>query len=245
MTCRELHSRFEGGASDSAWHESSEVTGHIACCVACRAFIEEQRQLREALCLVRESASSVPESLDAAVLAAYRREWAKDRRAEHERQNPAVMRTPRLRVGLRWALAAAAVLVAVGLFFIARKHNTTAGVRPTPVSASPAAQLEAQKIAIPSVARATKPKAPSMKKPSRLATALPVGTAPVPTPAADFRSLMYCDPLICTQEMDVIRVQLPVASIGRPVDFAPSGGMVNAEVLVGPDGIARGIRIEQ
>jgi len=46
--------------------------------------------------------------------------------------------------------------------------------------------------------------------------------------------------------MDMIRVQLPSSLLARPASaFRQTGGPVNADVLIGADGIARGIRIEE
>jgi hypothetical protein len=53
---------------------------------------------------------------------------------------------------------------------------------------------------------------------------------------------MYCDELSCGGAMDVIRVQLP-ASTAALAPALSSGGPVFADVLVGSDGIARGIRV--
>jgi hypothetical protein len=61
-----------------------------------------------------------------------------------------------------------------------------------------------------------------------------------------FRSLMYCDALSCPGDMDMIRVQLPASAMARQVPgFIQTSGSVTADVLVGPDGIARGIRLEE
>jgi hypothetical protein len=53
---------------------------------------------------------------------------------------------------------------------------------------------------------------------------------------------MYCDEMTCTGAFEVIRVEISPAP-GHPADNAASPVM--AEVLVGADGIARGIRIVQ
>jgi hypothetical protein len=54
---------------------------------------------------------------------------------------------------------------------------------------------------------------------------------------------MYCDQISCSDSMDVIRVQLPSPVMGITPASARMGGVVSADVLVGPDGIARGIRV--
>jgi len=57
---------------------------------------------------------------------------------------------------------------------------------------------------------------------------------------------MYCDTLSCPEAMDVIRVQLPSTAMPRQVSgFIQSSKSVTADVLIGPDGIARGIRLEE
>ena len=72
--------------------------------------------------------------------------------------------------------------------------------------------------------------------PVRAARSLPDG----------FRSLMYCDVLSCPEAMDMIRVQLPTSAMPGPAaGFIQPSGSVTADVLVGPDGIARGIRYEE
>ena len=54
---------------------------------------------------------------------------------------------------------------------------------------------------------------------------------------------MYCDELSCDGGMEVVRVQLPSLPAGlMPVPTA-GNRVVTADVLVGADGFARGIRI--
>jgi hypothetical protein len=54
---------------------------------------------------------------------------------------------------------------------------------------------------------------------------------------------MYCDALSCGGAMQLIRVQLssPAAAF-EPAAASPDGA-IYADVLVGSDGIARGIRV--
>jgi hypothetical protein len=74
----------------------------------------------------------------------------------------------------------------------------------------------------------------------------------VPTPVADdletspadgFRSLMYCDDLSCGGGMQMVRVELPARAAGFTQVSGSPGGFVTADVLIGSDGFARGIRI--
>jgi hypothetical protein len=57
---------------------------------------------------------------------------------------------------------------------------------------------------------------------------------------------MYCDALSCGEGMDMIRVQLPsIVMPGQGSGFVQTSGSVTADVIVGPDGVARGIRFEE
>src|SRR5262249_28073995 len=100
----------------------------------------------------------------------------------------------------------------------------------------------------PDIPRPVKPKLATIKRaqpsdPERTA-ALPVRTV-VSLPGG-FRSLMSCAELRCPRDMEMIRVQLPSSAMPRQVaSFIRTSGSVTADVLVGPDGIARGIRLEE
>jgi hypothetical protein len=63
--------------------------------------------------------------------------------------------------------------------------------------------------------------------------------------AADFRSLMYCDELSCGGLLTVVRVEVPASDVALTPASNSASDMVVADVLVGSDGIARGIRIVQ
>jgi len=58
-----------------------------------------------------------------------------------------------------------------------------------------------------------------------------------------FQGLMYCDPLSCPGAMDVIRVELPPPVLESGGAGPKARGIVFADVLVGADGIARGIHV--
>jgi hypothetical protein len=56
---------------------------------------------------------------------------------------------------------------------------------------------------------------------------------------------MYCDELSCAGAMDVIRVEVPAEALRVPQRERSGNEPVEADVLVGPDGVARGIRLVQ
>ena len=61
-------------------------------------------------------------------------------------------------------------------------------------------------------------------------------------PVVQFDSLMYCDRLSCGDPMQVIRLEMPASSVGRAYRPLARNGFVNAEVIVGTDGLTRAVR---
>ena len=60
-----------------------------------------------------------------------------------------------------------------------------------------------------------------------------------------YSDLMYCDPVVCSGPMQVVRIKVPVRQVkpGAGKNGSNSNSFVNAEVVVGPDGVARAIRV--
>jgi hypothetical protein len=58
-----------------------------------------------------------------------------------------------------------------------------------------------------------------------------------------YSNLMYCDPVVCSGPMQVIHIRVPVKQVMPALGTSSSNGFVDAEVVVGPDGVARAIRI--
>jgi len=251
MTCEELRLYFEDHLRDAEVRSDREaVAEHTAICADCSRFVAQQRELGKNMRLVRESAPRLSESVDASVVRSYRRHMAQER--EHS-----------LRAGvhrfhavptLAWTAIAAAALAGVSLWvFSARKSvTTTEPATPHRATAVPTAQVVIPDPVSPVMATKHSHAAPlrtsalgsrkslPARRPSLMAgrdlSSLPDG----------FRSLMYCDALSCAGEMDMIRVQLPFSAMPRQA----SGSIqpvrsVTADVLVGSDGIARGIRFEE
>jgi hypothetical protein len=243
MTCQELHSFFKDHLIEANLRfERGEAMKHIAACADCRRFVEEQKELAKGLQLVRESVSPIPESLDATVLASYRKHFA-----ERGRNDLAIVHRLRPALVLHWGAIAAATLAVAALLFYARKPVVvgTAPKTEQPIASLPPAQVVSKNVPIAEkqptrpVSTVTK----QMRAPRPLDRPA-ISSARVENPIPkEFRSLMYCDELSCAGAMDMIRVQLPSAMVARPVGWTQTSSVVNADVLVGPDGIARGIRI--
>jgi hypothetical protein len=58
-----------------------------------------------------------------------------------------------------------------------------------------------------------------------------------------YSNLMYCDPVVCSGPMQVVRIKVPVKQVQPNLGQTVGNGFVNAEVVVGPDGVARAIRV--
>ena len=235
MTCHELRLYFEDPSrTDDKFPREAE---HLAHCTQCAHFIEARRELGAGLRLVRESAPEPSAALEAAVLANYWRRIAGD--PTHVRS-----RTRRFAV-VAWTAAAAAVLALAGaLLHPARRLERSKSkieLAQRPITETSAFERRANSVPWTNTASAPKTRQRSARQPRR-----DPQVATTKSPASeDFRSLMYCDALSCGGAMQLIRVQLPSSAAAfEPAAAAPYGA-IYADVLVGSDGIARGIRVVQ
>jgi hypothetical protein len=242
MTCKELHDYWESepGATVLLGSDSSELAEHLGICPECNRFVEERKELAQLLQLVRDSAPALPASLDCAVL--------KDYRGYLFTRRYAVLSAKPTRIGLGGGLvwAAAVTLASVVAFggmilFIPRQHSRVAHhvEEHLPVVAPQTNSHAKKEIAAQQPNHHVLKPIASVKRTKSLVVAADQNT-PMPT---RFRSLMYCDLLSCPGTMDIIRVQLPSTLLGVTPASGPADGFIYADVLVGPDGIARGIRV--
>ena len=229
MTCKELRLYFEDPSRvEGAVHDEVE---HLAQCEECARFVEARRELSVGLRLMRLSVPKLPSAVDDAVVANYRRRLA-------DRRVPARRSFSRWPIALATVSATAAMAFLVAFLWLSRDKG--------PVAVAPAGAHEGTLTAKVPV---TEPKASvveAVKRPvRRLHRVRPSSqaTANDNPLAADFRSLMYCDELSCGGDLEWIRVQLPAAAAAYSAERTPANGVVYADVLVGADGIARGIRI--
>jgi len=242
MTCQEIHAYF-GDPQQLAGgrpHDSAEIAEHTLSCTDCSRFVEAQRQLGTALRLTRQRVPQLSASVDVAVLANYRRRARKPRGSV---ASPPALRLRRFAI-LRWSAALATVVLVALILSVPGRKSATTIPQPASTARQAASQLENGSRRDPSLSPETKRKLthavafPTRRGPSAPSAALPGSRFP-----AGFRSLMYCDELSCAEAMQMIRVQLPSATAVFLPSSAQTDGAVFADVLVGPDGIARGIRI--
>jgi hypothetical protein len=231
MTCQELRAYFEDPLRmDAAFSAEAE---HLVSCPECARFVVARRELGAGLRVIRESVPQLPAALDACVLADYRHEIA----GRAPRVN-SIPRRRRMAIAC-WSGAAAALMLAAALSFHSgrRSDNSTVQVRsarplpaPDPITPTKTANI----------VRLAKPIGSLSARHHRQARSAKAVESPA---LADFRSLMYCDELSCGGAMQLIRVQLASSAVAFASAGATTSGVIYADVVVGPDGIARGIRV--
>jgi len=248
MTCKELRCYFEDHLLDAeVCAARGAVAEHASTCPDCSRFVAEQRELGKSLREIRESAGPVAQSVDTAVLSNYQRHIA-DQRAQHHATINGKVR-PRLVWG--FAAFAAGLLLVAGVLLFWRQPTAITTAPPTTIPADTVSAKEAPKSPAAEVRGDVRRHTPKPLNAKRVFPSSPERTARLPVRSVrslpeGFRSLMYCDELSCPQDMEMIRVQLPTSAMPRQVSsFVQTGGSVTADVLVGPDGIARGIRLEE
>ena len=245
MNCRELQSHFEERGLAPELHPlDTELAQHISGCDSCRRFVEIRKHVLASLCLLRDTAPNMSESLDASVIANYRKEMA------WKQVTSTRSRWASFNGFWRLGVTAAAALLVIAAALVLRKPQNPAEPNLEPPPTRNVARVDQPAPPKPNhsvprrkksayVAKNVTPKADAPGT-EYLSAAIPPFR---PDDSQEFRSLMYCDELSCDGGMNVVRVQLPAL----PSGFLPAANTgartVSADVLVGADGFARGIRI--
>lgn len=260
MTCRELHRYFEDYSSMNIGVEAfpAGLVGHANSCSTCRQFVEARTELGANLRLLRNSSPPISASLDGAVLANYRSYVAelhpvppkasatgKRELARFAKSAPA-RKQVNLLAAFGWTAALAAAMIVTRLqlsLFFPSEDTIASKAQSHTVPLLKAPQITNngyEGTMVPAKAELARPRVPShragRKKPDHSLT------EQASVPPVGFRSLMYCDQLSCAGAMQIVRVQLSSSAEFMPASMR-TNQVVLADVLVGPDGIARGIRI--
>jgi hypothetical protein len=228
MTCEEFHSYL---AERNALGDAA-ASAHAGHCADCSGLIVTQEELARCLRAVRESAPEVSQAVDFAVLNAYRRE-------KGSRAGAGLSVAKRL----VWVPIAAVLLIAAALWLMGGHEQPVANPVTVKVGVPPEAQQATQPKVIASSDVPTKPKVKLERVRRNLHSERPaVATvAKEDREASGFRDLMYCDPISCGGPMQVIRIQIPEFPSNAPSPRT-ARGLTQADVVVGPDGVARAIR---
>ena len=232
MNCEE----FRSYTSDRNALGERAAIEHLETCAPCRALSYSQAEVGRYLSVVRDSVPDVPTAMDAAVMSAYRREM--------ERQVKGSRRHWKVPTRIAWTTLAAGLVIGTVLLMAHRGREVPA--IPTAVKTAPMTPVPKDPEAVVKKAAAS-PKTTTARAKAQTSRVRPKAVAPAvaTNDAADsgFQNLMYCDQLSCSGAMQVIRIQVPASAVERVPAWRPANGLVQADVVVGSDGVARAIRI--
>lgn len=225
MTCAEFDTIVHDVARPDALDKPSAVIAkfHAQTCERCAARLAQAQVLAGALEAVAQDSADLgaPAHLEPALVSAFREHRRSLERKQHRR------RRTRLR-WLEWSAlaAAAAVLVAIGAWNFSRPrvigtdtNRSVVVTRPLNSNADDASQQAGS-----------------------------VETVTAEDPNSDFVPVPYGEGLSADDSGLVVRVSLTrsaLGSLGYPVDEVHAGDVVQADLLVGEDGLPRAVRLVQ
>lgn len=256
MTCREFQHRTDSlNLHELSQLQDQEIVGHASQCPKCAAWLQQQRSLAVTMqTLQARTATCVagPET-ERVLLQAFRQRPALSGPQEMtEKFTPIAMRLSRFfEIGAYVAVGAA---ILVGLFLgvqLLEKRGSNSPIASH--SAQPSAIIPSTVPEEP-VVTAEKPES-NLQKPAgfrsgvarlRMRHVVPAGqsgadtveTAETSTDAG-YVALMFCDPLSCSTDSQVVRMELPAPASATGQTFRPQ----TADLVVGYDGIVRAVRI--
>jgi len=164
--------------------------------------------------------------------------------ARRTRQHP--VRRPRFAFEgnsqLKWVLAVGAVLVLIAAASLMLLPRTSPEPK-TIIEAEAQKNLPVQQAAVREVIK-TQP--PSQKRTAQAKRVL--RNRPTPEVATDFFPLTYSGDSSVVESGHVVRVRMPRSALiafGVPMNVYRTGELVNADLFIGDDGLARAIRFIQ
>ena len=266
MTCREFkHEADSLTLSELSQASREQLASHAQGCEDCGAWLQQQRTLAASMQALQSRTAGLEAGADVerALLQAYRQaapqragvapREARERsesspRAATLASTPVAMRLSRLFEIGAYVAVAAAILVA--LFLGLRLLEDRSHPRPVQSQVAPEESGPARGKQVASAREV--PSAPAVKQPSvtmasRKKAARPVhrqvlmetNTSATETGEIEpaYTALMFCDPLSCAAETQVVRVELPPSSTSQ------SSQPQMADLVVGYDGVVRAVRL--
>jgi len=231
------------------------MLAHARECAACGRWVESQCRLASAMEALRASTAQCEASpkVEQAVLRAFRaQEFVPALPAAPDRAAPVVWKLSRVFEIGAYAAVAAALIMAVFLGSrLLRDRQTT--LKPAQVRAASIPQHGGSFTAAigaesPTPSEAASPeraaRPPRAKTDNVTVQESPQMTGQAVVTARDnegYMALMLCDPLICSGDEQVIRMELPVAAAVSVEGSATQP--VLADVVIGDDGLVRAMRI--
>lgn len=226
MTCRDFEELVRDLAANRATPSAaSEAVQHSASCAHCAERLEQEQHFTTALRAIASEEVSVPPAIEGHLRAAFRESLAKPAR---------VRRAGLATVGI-WAAAALAAAVALLFVGLGRRHTAppeVAAVQPNVEPEKPAQLTQSRQVPAEVPIRRVRTTSRSRRRPAADRTVV-----------TDFFPLAYGAQLPSSGQ--IIRVKLPrsaLLSFGVPVDAQALDQRVQADVLMGDDGLARAVR---
>ena len=235
--------------------EDPAILAHARECAACGRWVESQCRLANAMQALRASTAQREASpkVEQAVLRAFRsQEFAPASPAAPERAAPVVWKLSRVfEIGAYAAVAAALIMA---LFLGSRLlHDRQASTKPVQVQAASIPRQSGSVTAATGAKSSTPSEAASPERAARPPRAktdnvtvqesrqMTGQTAMTAPDNEGYMALMLCDPLICSGDEQVIRMELPASAAASPE--GNSNQPVLADVVIGDDGLVRAMRI--
>jgi hypothetical protein len=229
--------------------DGQPLASHAKECGACGKWLDSHQLLGNALGALRVSTEQreAPPKVEQAVLAAFRTQSLAPRVVEMPERSPrALWRMSRFfEVG---AYAAVAAAIIVGLFLGARllqdKRATKTDTQAQTVSVPQVNAVEAKQTAANETAAKGAPDVVATKSvraseaPAKKAMRKQSESESSASDSAGYTAMMLCDPLICSGDTQVIRMELPASATE-----GSAGQPVLADVVIGEDGLIRAMRI--
>jgi hypothetical protein len=252
MTCHEFEHR---ATSLTLWELSQaqdpQIVDHAGECQKCAAWLQRQRTLAATMQTLqaRTAACAAGPDVEQSLLRVFRQGTSQPVQPEMAHQfTPIAMRLSRFfEVGAYVAVAAAIV---VALFLGVRLlEQRSIDVRVTSQVAQPSVSVPSvvadnseSQPQLPAVSRSKDERSPTRRVQSASKSLADTTEPSQPSTDADYVALMFCDPLSCSSDAQVVRMELPSPGM------AASGGeqdaqMRIADVVVGYDGVVRAVRI--
>ncbi|MGH9752065.1 MAG: hypothetical protein ACREA2_04720 [Blastocatellia bacterium] len=252
MDCREFEDIINELVRAKMINSASRAAGlaHAEICGRCASRLADEHALGAGLksLAASDEGKAAPASVEVTLLEAFRAQSS----------NSLAGRLPvRSRNWPRWALAAAAILIAFGLIVYRAIQNapqkdngviTEKTPAPQP-SVKPEEQVVKEKGEPPAVSRGSRPPRPRRGNRPRLNKPFIIDSittyAKDSEYVTDFFPLTYGGDQKSMQSGEVIRVQMPRSALiafGLPVNIERADVPVEADLLIGEDGLTRAIR---
>ena len=259
MTCREFMDEAELLTPSQLLRlpaEEQPLSAHASECRLCREWLESHRALGDALHTLSSvtAEQQAGPQVEQALLQAFRKQDLASQ----------VVVMPKRAVSSLWTLsrvfeygayAAVAAALAVGVFLAVRvmretpdktapvQATVTTPQRSAPLSSTINSKSGTSERPTTGVVEEVAPVVAAQNPAVAVTRSAPdkVTAETSNSETAGYVPLMLCDPLICSGDVQVIRMELPV--MGSASADGSSGQTVLADVVIGEDGLVRGMRI--